>query len=296
MEGTLQALLLFAQLHLAAALRLEQAAMVKSPFNNVLLVVHCRLKVFDIDRPAVCAEREPLYEGYKKYFGEVYYLPYTHCEAGDPHVCLATLMKGPGAKRDGLFYMHFDALIRPRHLGATFNVTQMYAFNQRTWCEINKETLGQEHCVCSWWGPRRAIGYQRAIEQLRNSSEPAFKSLSPWEFWIGNDDMFYMPRSLYKLYDPLANAFSTVHHEIGGPSMRAILERITSVPQVNMACSGGCCKQLKSEVALRADFRCGHAFDLANDQTRGVFPTAISTYRDATFLETWRQVMKQALA
>mmetsp|Transcript_2304 Transcript_2304/g.5275 ORF Transcript_2304/g.5275 Transcript_2304/m.5275 type:complete len:306 (+) Transcript_2304:77-994(+) len=272
----------------SAALTLEAL-----PFHNILLVVHCRLKKGIGSE--VCAEREPLFDGYRQFFADVLYITRKECPTcGDPHMCVTKLMEGPGANRDGVFYMHFDSLIRPRQLAATFNKDDMFSFDNRTWCEINETSLGQEHCICGFWNPNRAKAYQDGINKLIGSGIPEFANLDPWQFWIGNDDMFYVPRKLYHLYGALARSLKGTHHEIAGPTIRTILSNVTAVPNELLGCIGSCCSKLRGEIALLPNFKCGHAFDLSVEQTRDDFPTAITTHRRLP-MESWRKIVREAM-
>mmetsp|Transcript_29511 Transcript_29511/g.84494 ORF Transcript_29511/g.84494 Transcript_29511/m.84494 type:complete len:378 (-) Transcript_29511:107-1240(-) len=248
-----------------------------NPFSNILLVVHCRLRGH---LPMeICKQREPLFEGYKQFFPDVLYLTNSNCQMSptNPHSCLAHYMQTRGAGRDGLFYMHFDALIKPRRLGLGFNKDAMGVFSDPIECGINDNGTQVVGCLWNLWSLKRAQHWRNAVYLVRKGSGE-LASLDDMHFYLGNDDLFYIPRSLFGLYGPVAMAFESnlVHHEMAGPAIRNFLHEITGVPLVNLKCTGGCCTDLQRYDALSPDFRCGHQFNLNDTDIREAVAGAIS--------------------
>uniref|UniRef100_A0A7S1SH46 Protein xylosyltransferase n=1 Tax=Alexandrium catenella TaxID=2925 RepID=A0A7S1SH46_ALECA len=276
-------------------------------FANIFLVIHCRWEAEadpDVVR-GICEERRPLFRGFRKVFADVLYMTSDDCPnaqgRADPGACLADLVEGRAANRDGLFYMHFDALIRPRSLGATFDKHAIGRFDTTETCYVELAE-GQQQCVD--WPASRAKPMQAAIMAARELGKE-FRKLDNMTYVVGNDDLFYIPRSVFRPYGLLARLFQhrNVTHELAGPTVRHLLHQMTAVPSVNMNCTGDCCRFFAPDVALSPDFRCGHKFDLSDADMRAtVASTIIEMERKAVYranssrLAVWQQLVDQALA
>jgi len=284
-------------------------------FANIFLVIHCRWEAEadpDVVR-GICEERRPLFRGFRKVFADVLYMTSDDCPnaqgRADPGACLADLVEGRAANRDGLFYMHFDALIKPRHLGINFNKNSMYNFAEVWRCPLNAAGR-QANCSVAgapanktWdpWQPWRALQLQGAIQELRETGVK-FRALDNMTVYVGNDDLFYLPRSVFSLYVTLAKVFERhmLHHEAGGPTMRQLLNKLTYVQLRSMDCTGSCCKHLGPGDALSPQFRCGHAFNLTQAVMRDAVTSSIVMQRDAhansSSFGHWRELLDAALA
>jgi len=254
---------------------------IPNPYKNVVLVLHCRLPMFLTKTGNICAERRPLYAGYTRYFGEMIWLTRDECKAGpdEPYRCLSKIMEEKG-DRDGLFYMHFDALIRPAQFALTFDKNSMACFGKEDTCPLLPDGLLSN---CSWgpWNQVRAEQFRTALSTIQKSGVKELAKFNMDTVHIGMDDLFYIPSRNFELYRTMASAFSknAVHHEAAGPTMRKILQEVTRIPDTNMSCTGSCCKHLGAELALNEDFRCGHAFELKDKATQRAFRKALAMDR-----------------
>jgi len=276
---------------------MEEPPPLDTPFKNVLLVVHC-LQTEDI-----CRQRKPLFSGYRKFFPDVMYITARDCpkHGTAPHPCMAELMEGRAAHRDGIFYMHFDALIRPRLLGVGFDTNSLGSFHGDRTCRIDKEGAQVD---CSWdgWGAHTTgQRFREAVRELREKSAD-FRALDDRHFYLGVDDIFYLPRSVFPMYATLVEPFNrrNVHKEMAGATIRHFLRVLTGVNLVSLACTGGCCDEVEHKVLLRADFRCGHPIRLMNQNVPRVVPEAISMFHQAEAsdppLDVLSQLVDEALA
>merc|ERR1719511_35653 len=89
-----------------------------------------------------------------------------NCHTGflEPHTCMAKLLKKEAAKRDGIFYLHFDALIRPSTLAPTFDKGSLAFFGREDTCRLRGGFLTN----CTWpsWD-RWSKPYLHAVAKLK---------------------------------------------------------------------------------------------------------------------------------
>jgi len=270
---------------------MEEHPPLDTPFRNVLLVVHCRTS-----DEHICRQREPLFRGYKKFFPDVMYITTRDCprHGTDPHRCLADIMEGRAARRDGIFYMHFDALIRPHRLAVGFDTSSLASFHGDRRCRINQ---GGDQVGCSWDGWHAHTTGQRfqdAVQELRMKSAD-FRRLDNRHFYLGVDDLFYLPRSAFPMYATLVEPFHrrTVHKEMTGPTIRHFLQLLTGVKLVSLACTGSCCEKVGQEVMLAPDFRCGHPIRLNEPNITESAALAISLFRQTDGPDLSHDVLEQ---
>uniref|UniRef100_A0A7S1MT39 Hexosyltransferase n=1 Tax=Alexandrium catenella TaxID=2925 RepID=A0A7S1MT39_ALECA len=244
-----------------------------SAFRNVLLIVHCRFQANDMEH-VVCREREQIFRKYAPFFGDVFYMTRANGCAGmpdDPHVCVADVMKTRGADRDGVLYTHFDALISPSKLAADFNKDAFASFQKDMECNVDSQANLQG---CSWgnWNEIMKSRWRKASDTT--------DYIDPTTVFIGEDDIFYIPRKAFQMYSVMARGFAKaqVYHEVVGPTIRGMIARNLSIPIINMKCFGDCCHELTREDALDSRFRCGHRFDLREKTTQVAFIRVISNW------------------
>lgn len=237
-----------------------------NPFKNVILVVHCRQPSLQSRHAEkICEERRPLFDGYQKHFGQVIYLTQKECtlHPSDSHKCLVDVIEKQGAERDGVFYMNFDAMLSARRMRATFDKEMLNAFGDDRRCSLN-DNMRLRNCEWEHWVPGRAERYRQAMAKITREHKELRMARANQYVYLGNDDLFYIPHKLYRLYKNLTHPFIQhgVHHEITGPTVRKLMEKVTTVLDVNLKCGGGCCQRLDPAVVLAPDFQCGHSSDL----------------------------------
>lgn len=260
-----------------------------SPFRNVLLVVHCRLKskewLAEIKVPVskqkspfpsptskICWKRKELFQPFWDYFPEMVFWTNDDCDVfpDNPHNCLPRLLqKREQEHYDGLFYMHFDALIRPNVMKRSFDPTAIGTFNEHQHCDFAT--------ACGWvaW-PSFKPSLLKAFQSMENAGDlkaPADRKT----VLQGMDDLFYIPKSVFGLYSKLAGHLTKfhVHHEVFGPTLWQLLSRESNVSKVDLGCVGSCCQEVDILEASRSDFRCGHPFRLAEKKNRDLFSQAM---------------------
>jgi len=235
-----------------------------NPFKNILLVVHCRLSHhYDGSPEDVCEERRHLFDGYKKLFKGVYYMTPKECppHVNDVHQCVSQLMKDYAMDRDGIFYMHFEAAFSASKLRLVFDKEMLASFGEDFRCRLN-EKMRLKNCTSDRWAPGHAERYQQAIHAVQKEHHVELRRINMAVYLsdAGGDDMFYVPHKLFFLYSNLTHWFVKhgVHHEITGPTVRKLLEKITDVEDVNLHCGGGCCESFQPDgVVLSRHFKCG---------------------------------------
>jgi len=244
----------------------------RSPFRDVLLVVHCRgkWKLTDEEALGICEQRRPLFRDYEEFFGQVMYVNRRDFLGGkgDPHGHLARIMQSEGEKWAGVMYTHFDALINPRTLAEVFDPLAIGTFDDPRSCSLDGEGSLRD---CRWnnWKGNMKARFRTAARELG----PAF--LDPSTLHLGNDDLFYIPRAAYPSYTRYARVLSEypLMHEIVGPHIRAMVVRDSNATmrRVSFNCTGGCCRVLRYRDLAAPGFRCGHVFDLREEDVREGF-------------------------
>uniref|UniRef100_A0A7S1MC54 Uncharacterized protein n=1 Tax=Alexandrium catenella TaxID=2925 RepID=A0A7S1MC54_ALECA len=240
----------------------DGGALQPGPFKNIVLAVHCRAPSPDAQRAAeVCRARKRLFEPYKKHFARVVYLTEQECprHPSDVHKCMGELMNKEGAQRDGIVYMHFNAFLSVTHMRGIFDKEMMAAPGEDMRCRLT-EKMRLSHCKWERWVPGLAQRYQHAIGRVMQEHQGELELADEQHVWLGRDDLFYIPHKLYYVYKNLTQPFIHygVHHEITGPTVRRLMEQLTTVEDVNLNCRSQCCERLELAEVSAEDFRCGH--------------------------------------
>lgn len=239
-------------------------------FKNVLLVIHCRPhgRLAEHSK-SVCKNREHLYAGYRRHFNKVIFLGGEECEprGNDAYRCAAEIMsknKDTGDYNspdyDGLFYMRADTLIRVDQIRKILDKKAIATYGKDNKCKVNRDmTLNN----CNWinWNEGRAGHYKDALHEL--STTKFRKFLKDDTVWLGNDDLYYIPKKFWSDFVFLSNKFAAneVHHFIAGPTIRALIlakNADSNSRSMNLHCDEECCDSYKPEIQLKKSFNCGH--------------------------------------
>lgn len=253
----------------AAALRHVKDAEVQprlngTSFSNVILVVHCRPPMhLAKEARTLCKERASLYEPYKKHFAKVIYLTHRECppSATDVYNCTAPIMQTHEGF-DGLMYARADTLISTSHLSKSFDKNVMASYSEDRQCALERD-MKFKNCTWVAWTPKMAELYQKAMTAI--GADPKFRlPKNPRDVFLGNSELYYIPSKLFKLYRPAARLFASygVHHQVAGPTIRAILGARTRTQRVSLDCTSTCCTGSTPTIQVNESFTCGHASDL----------------------------------
>mmetsp|Transcript_50023 Transcript_50023/g.116107 ORF Transcript_50023/g.116107 Transcript_50023/m.116107 type:complete len:340 (-) Transcript_50023:127-1146(-) len=241
-----------------------------NPFQNVLLIVYCRLAPWQVRKmPNLCKKRANLYKGYEKHFARTLFMGEEECKyaPSSSHRCLTKIIKGQAAGYDGVFYMSFDTPFSVERLRPIFDKKSLADFGADRKCWINGDHL-LRNCTWNGWSAARAIRYRRAFDELVDADYGVRRGWAPM-VWLGNDDLFYIPRNLYSLYVNMTRILvkHDVHREIVGPTVRRLMVKLKAAPYQSLHCNSSCCEAAggRSGLALSRDFQCGRIPALAED-------------------------------
>lgn len=240
---------------------------------NVVLLVHCR-SAWDI-----CESRRPIFEGYRPHFHSVEWLlnPWNNLPQpawatlclpgpGDPHNCVSEFMqKNENRERNGVLYMHFDAVVSPCTFGLLLDPFKVGLFRMddahfHTFGHLNKcNSVPDSGCLWYYWSPAAGENFRKAIEVSRKMY-PGIPADLSGAVWHGMDDFFYVPMGALSTYKVLANNFmkADVFHEIAGPTILRLTSDITGSGLQDFGCLGGCCAGVFKNDLEKLDFKCGH--------------------------------------
>lgn len=265
-----------------------------SGFKDVLLIVHCRQSA------EICEQRRPLAEMYRKYFKDMklmtVYNQVGSCNMslwqGDPHLCLSRIMEDEGSQYEGVFYMHFDAVLSPCSLGSHFDATSLGWFNSDTLtvdiahleeCKLTPDCNATEE-VPWFWDETQKQGWSDTVFAIQQ--QPYMQHLSPEQlqasttnFQVGVNDLFYIPKLAYPSFIELAKIFAhnQIWHEVAGGSMRQIMQTYVGIPAQYFGCTGSCCTHLGPQDLQAPGFECGHKFDYTQESTLHAVEALLAT-------------------
>merc|ERR1719401_327961 len=233
---------------------------------------------------AVCKERLPLYEPYLEYFGTMQMLHRENCD-DEPSLCIMRLMQYQDKGYDGVFYMHFDAIINPCKLAPIFNKDAVGMFVEPGSHALapNKEfqasPVHDDTIFGVEWSNKTAAFFSEAMHDVQAKLGTELHNFDESHVYTSENDLFYIPRGAFKTdYPALAQSFADhdVWHEISGPTMRKVLQQSLDFPAVNFQCKGMCCANLVGQDILAEDFRCGHRFDMREPEITDAMNSMLS--------------------